>query len=249
MKSKTKLRNAVRVGCAGWALRKEHAGEFPGEGTHLARYAGRFPAVEINSSFYRPHRPATYVKWAASVPGDFRFSVKVPKEATHTRRLVDTEGVLDRFLSETTALNEKLGPLLIQLPPSLAFDADVAESFFAALRERYDGAVVIEPRHATWFESEAEQLVTEFRMARVAADPAVAHGASEPGGWGGLVYYRLHGSPQMYYSSYGDGYLEALSSKLSRAAESADVWCVFDNTAEGAATTNALDLLGRVGAG
>ncbi|HEY1189742.1 MAG TPA: DUF72 domain-containing protein [Gemmata sp.] len=249
MKSNATPPNAVRVGCAGWALRKEHAAAFPAAGTHLARYAGRFPAVEINSSFYRPHRPATYAKWAASVPEGFRFAVKVPKEATHALRLVGAEDVLDRFLPEATALGAKLGPLLVQLPPGLAFDADVAEPFLAALRERFDGAVVLEPRHASWFGSTAERLAAEYRVARVAADPAVVEGASEPGGWGGLVYYRLHGSPRVYYSGYDDRYLEGLVEKLSSAAASADVWCVFDNTAEGAATANALDLLARVALG
>ena len=246
--AKTQLQNTIRIGCAGWALRKEHAAEFPAEGTHLTRYTGRFPAVEINSSFYKPHKPATYAKWAESVPADFRFAVKVPKEATHTRRLIDTADVLDRFLPEATALGEKLGPLLVQLPPSLAFDAKVAEPFFTALRERFDGHVVLEPRHATWFEGQAEKLVTKFRVARVAADPAVTEGASAPGGWDGLVYYRLHGSPRVYYSAYADEYLETLADKLTGAAKSAEVWCIFDNTAEGAATVNALDILGRVSA-
>src|SRR5438067_4991367 len=129
------------VGCAGWSIPKPHAGHFPAAGSHLARYAGRFPAVEINSSFYRPHRPATYARWAASVPPDFRFSVKVPKLATHERRLVDTDDVLDAFLGEATQLGDKLGPLLVQLPPSLSFSADVAAAFFAALRDRFDGLV------------------------------------------------------------------------------------------------------------
>ena len=109
----------VRIGCAGWSIPKEHGDRFPEEGTHLARYAARFPAVEINSSFYKPHRPTTYARWAASVPADFRFSVKVPKVATHERRLVDADDVLDSFLAEATQLGDKLGPLLVQLPPSL----------------------------------------------------------------------------------------------------------------------------------
>jgi uncharacterized protein YecE (DUF72 family) len=246
VKSKTRSRNTIRVGCAGWSLRKEHAGEFPTEGTHLTRYAGRFPAVEINSSFYRPHKPTTYAKWAESVPEDFRFAVKVPKEVTHACRLVDAEDVLDRFLPEATALGEKLGPLLVQLPPSLSFKVDVAEAFFAALRERFDGHVVLEPRHPTWFEGTAERLAAEFRVARVAADPPVVDGASEPGGWDGLVYYRLHGSPKVYYSAYPAEYLERLSKRLAGAAQSAAVWCIFDNTAEGAATADALDMYGRI---
>lgn len=240
---------AISIGCAGWALPKGHAAKFPAEGTHLTRYAGRLPAVEINSSFYKPHKPATYARWAASVPAGFRFAVKVPKGATHTRRLAGTEDVLDRFLAEATALDGKLGPLLVQLPPSLAFTPAVAETFFAALRERFGGAVVLEPRHASWFAAEADRLVTRFRVARVAADPAVVEGAGEPGGWGGLVYYRLHGCPKVYYSAYDDGHLAALADKLTAAATSATVWCIFDNTAEGAATANALDVLDRVTAG
>ena len=206
----------VRVGCAGWSLPKEHGDRFPAEGTHLERYAARFPAVEINSSFYRPHRPTTYARWAASVPADFRFSVKVPKVATHERRLVDADDVLDSFLAEATQLGDKLGPLLVQLPPSLSFSADVAERFFAALRDRFDGDVALEPRHASWFEPAAERLVTRYRVARVAADPAVVPAAAEPGGWDGLVYYRLHGSPKVYYSAYPDEYLEALAKTLTR---------------------------------
>lgn len=249
MKFRTRSSDTIRVGCAGWALRKEHAASFPVAGTHLARYARRFPAVEINSSFYNPHKPATYAKWADSVPEGFQFAVKVPRAATHVRRLEGVEDILDRFLPEATSLGGKLGPLLVQLPPSLVFSADVAEEFFAALRARFEGGVVVEPRHASWFGARADKLATKFRVARVAADPAVVEEASEPGGWNGLVYYRLHGSPKMYYSAYDAEYLEAIAGKLSAATRSAEVWCIFDNTAEGAATTNALDVLDRVRAG
>ena len=245
-KKKSVSPGIVRVGCAGWSIPKEHADRLPAVGTHLARYAGRFPAVEINSSFYRPHRPTTYARWANSVPADFLFSVKVPKVATHERRLVDTGDVLDEFLAEATQLGDKLGPLLVQLPPSLSFSADAAESFFASLRDRFDGDAAVEPRHASWFTPDAERLVTRYRVARVAADPAVVPAAAEPGGWDGLVYYRLHGSPKVYYSAYRDEYLETLATTLTRAAKSAAVWCTFDNTAAFAATANALDVLDRV---
>ncbi len=124
----------IRVGCAGWSVPKEHAARFPEVGSHLERYAGRFPAVEINSSFYRPHRPATYARWAEAAPAGFRFAVKIPREITHLRRLRDPEGPLERFLAECGALGNALGPLLVQLPPSLAFEDTVAASYFAALR-------------------------------------------------------------------------------------------------------------------
>ena len=76
----------IRIGTAGWTVPKAVAHAFPGEGGHLARYAGRLDAVEINSSFYRPHRPATYARWAECVPKDFRFAVKVPRLVTHELR-------------------------------------------------------------------------------------------------------------------------------------------------------------------
>ncbi len=236
----------VRVGCAGWSLPVGHSDRFPAEGTHLERYAACFPAVEINSSFYRRHRPATYARWAASVPEEFKFSVKVPKVATHEHRLENVDDVLDRFLTEATQLGEKLGPLLVQLPPSLAFSADIADGYFASLRKRFDGDVALEPRHSSWFEPLADRLVTSHRIARVAADPAVVPAAAEPGGWDGLVYYRLHGSPKVYYSAYADDYLARLVKTLARSARTAEVWCIFDNTAQGAATVNALDVLAQV---
>jgi uncharacterized protein YecE (DUF72 family) len=236
----------IRIGCAGWSIPKELGGHFPEDGSHLERYAARLPAVEINSSFYKPHRPATYARWAASVPDDFRFAVKVPRVATHERRLADTGDVLDRFLEEASQLDDRLGPLLVQIPPSLAFSTALAEGFFAALRDRFDGDVAFEPRHASWFAPAPERLLTQYRVARVAADPAVVPAAAEPGGWEGLVYYRLHGSPEIYYSNYADESLATLAKTLARAAESATVWCIFDNTALGAATVNALDVLGRV---
>jgi hypothetical protein len=126
--TKDNRKSTIRIGCAGWALPKAYAARFPAEGSHLARYAGALPAVEINSSFYKPHKPATYTKWAESVPEEFRFAVKLPKEATHGCRLVDAEAILDRFLPEATALDVKLGPILVQLPPSLEFSATVPES-------------------------------------------------------------------------------------------------------------------------
>src|SRR3954470_23015481 len=162
----------VYIGTAGWNIRREHVHRFRTEGTHLHGYGSLFNAVEINSSFYRPHRLATYERWAASVPDEFRFSVKLPKVITHDARLVDIGHLLDRFLSEVGGLREKLGPILVQLPPSLAFDHNIAVSFLERLRDRFTGDVVLEPRHETWFTNEVEGMLIQYRIARVAADPA-----------------------------------------------------------------------------
>lgn len=235
----------VWIGCAGWSVPRAEQGRFPEGGSHLERYAAVLPAVEINSSFYRPHRPATYARWAAAVPADFRFAVKVPKAITHVSRLEGGMGALDAFLEEVDGLGERLGTLLVQLPPSLRFDADVASGFFGALRTRFDGGVVCEPRHPSWFDGEADALLAGERIVRVAADPAPVPAAAEPGGWPGLVYFRLHGSPTRYYSAYTAEYLAGLAARLQAiAAAGVPVWCLFDNTAAGAAVTNALALLG-----
>ena len=236
--------SAVYVGCAGWNVPPTQKRHFPAEGSHLTRYAARFGAVEINSSFYGPHSHATYARWRGSVPAPFRFSVKVPKSITHERRLVGVKRLLTTFLDQVAGLGPKLGCLLVQLPGSLEFKPRVARDFFAALRKKHADPVILEPRHASWFKPAAEQLLKEFRIARAAADPAVVPSAATPGGWPGIVYYRLHGSPRMYFSSYSDADLIALASQLrAQAQKRIPVWCIFDNTAYGVATGNALDLL------
>lgn len=235
--------DGIRVGCAAWTIPSQYAERFPAQGSHLARYAARLRTVEVNSTFYRSHRPQTYQRWAEMVPEDFRFALKVPKLVTHVQRLKQSAG-LNRFLFEVSALGAKLGPLLVQLPPSLAFEAKVAAAFFGELREHFSGSVVCEPRHASWFSPEAETLLAKHNIARVAADPALNAAAAEPGGWEGLVYYRLHGSPRKYYSAYTPPFLEALSIRLMKCLERASaVYCIFDNTASGAALGNALTLL------
>jgi uncharacterized protein YecE (DUF72 family) len=204
--------------------------------------------VEINSSFYRPHRAATYQRWAASVPPGFRFSVKFPREITHIRRIGDVAESLERFLGEVKALGPTLGPLLVQLPPSLRFDQAVAERFFANVRERFDGKLACEPRHKTWFSDAAETLLLNHHVARVAADPPVVPQAALPGGWQGLLYIRLHGSPRIYYSAYAPEIIAATAQTL-RDSPTEQRWCIFDNTALGEAAGQALDLLQQLGQG
>jgi len=226
------------VGCAGWKLAHAFAPEFEGEGTHLQRYAQRLGAAEINSAFYRPHRPATYAKWASSVSNDFRFSVKVPRTITHESRLVDCAELLDKFLLEITALGSALGCLLIQLPPSLSFDARIAGHFFDTLRTRFSGHVVIEPRHESWVN--ANELLVDRHIGQVAADPVRLTNGAQPGGWPGVRYWRLHGAPRIYYSAYDAHWLEHLAKRIVAMREDVPTWCIFDNTARDAALGNAL---------
>lgn len=241
----------ILIGTAGWSLPRIEQSHFPPSGSHLERYASRFSAVEINSSFHRSHKPVIWARWRDAVPASFRFSVKISKTITHTARLEVTRDVIATFIDEVSVLEAKLGCLLVQLPPSLVFNATIAKRFFKNLKVATDVPIACEPRHESWFASNADALLRDFQVARVAADPARVPAAADPGGSGQLTYFRLHGSPKVYYSSYSNEYIDRLADRLKHEAkQERTVWCIFDNTTLGAATSNALDLstaLGRVG--
>ena len=233
----------ILVGCAGWSIPADDRAAF-GEGeSALARYATRFSCTEINSSFHRPHRPATYARWAATVPAGFRFSVKLPRTISHDARLQGAGALLDRFLDEAGHLGEHLGAFLLQLPPSLAFDARHAATFFAKLRRRTALPVACEPRHASWFTPSAEGMMQRHAIARVAADPPQHPEGAVPVVQGGCAYWRWHGSPRVYYSAYEAAALTALAAQVRTAhTKGMTSWVIFDNTAHGKATGNALHL-------
>ena len=233
--------STIRIGTAGWAIPAPVSTRFPSEGSALERYASVFNAVEINSTFHRSHRTKTFERWRDTVPDAFSFSVKIPKSITHVAKLVDCSAALDTFLAEASHLGPRLGPLLLQLPPSLAFNPDVAGPFCKRLEVAGRFTIACEPRHVSWFTAEANNWLSERCIARVAADPAKHDAAARPGGWRGLSYYRLHGSPRMYYSSYGADVLAKLGYELE-ADDAAEKWCMFDNTASGAAARDALEL-------
>jgi uncharacterized protein YecE (DUF72 family) len=214
---------------------------FPREGSHLQRYARIFDAVEINSSFYRPHQPQTYAKWAEAVPDGFRFAVKMPRLISHDKRLRDCEADLRAFLDQAGRLRGKLGVLLLQLPPSLAWDGPTASAFFERMRDLHDGPVACEPRHPSWFTAEVDAALRRCGIARVAADPARVPRAAIPGGDRRTEYVRLHGAPRMYYDAYADPALESIARRLMRPSpRTRRRWCIFDNTALGHATADAL---------
>jgi uncharacterized protein YecE (DUF72 family) len=240
----------LRIGTAGWNVPARYAAAVPAGGNQLERYARALNAVEINSSFYRPHRRKTYERWAASTPEAFRFSVKLPRAITHLARLENCDAMLGRFLDEVAGLGDKLGVLLVQLPPKLGFEAEAAGRFFDGLQARSATPVALEPRNASWFARGMEAWLAAHKIARVAADPARVARAGEPGGWDGLAYFRWHGAPRIYYSGYDDTALEALWRRLGESVKGgAETWCIFDNTASGAAFGNALGLASRPGAG
>ena len=228
------------VGCAGWTIPREAAAAFPLEGSHLERYAAVFGTVEINSSFYRPHQAKTYERWAASVPDDFRFSVKLPRSISHDAKLAGIDAPLAQFAREAGTLGDKLGCILVQLPPKLGFDAGVAGDFFDRLQDTFGCTIACEARNPGWFGEEASALLRERGVTRVIADPAKGQeGPHVP--TTASIYVRLHGSPRIYYSSYGPEYSAQLARDMQvHAAAGRTVWIIFDNTASGAAVSDAL---------
>lgn len=223
---------------AAWSIPKAVADVFPQEGTGLTRYASVFKGVEVNSTFYRGHRASTFGRWADAVPEDFRFAVKIPKEITHDRAMKDICEPFKVFLQDIAPLGEKRGPLLCQLPPSLVFDRDDMERALGAMRSSDSGPIVIEVRHKSWASEKAVALLEKYAIDRVLADPALVwapDGFRQP-----PRYVRLHGQPKIYYSRYTEEEIAAFSNLLA-----ADSWCVFDNTASGAAIQNALTMLER----
>ena len=238
----------IRIGTAGWAIARDVSEQFPAEGSSLERYASRFTVAEINSSFHREHRTSTWQRWRDSVPASFRFSVKLPKTITHQAKLRDCDDLLDDFAEQVRNLGDKLAVILVQLPPKLELDMLSASQLFEGLAQRCSAMLACEPRNTTWFTAEADDFLRELRVARVAADPALLPSAARPGGWTSLQYWRLHGSPRMYRSTYRDRIDQLASAITSEAKGRSETWCIFDNTASSAATGDALALCSAISA-
>ena len=231
----------IRVGTAGWGNPAAQRIVRPPEYSHLEHYSTYFNCAELNSSFYQLHHRSTYRRWAAATGRNFRFSVKIPRIISHDSALRSCEDELDRFLDGVRGLNTKLALLLLQLPPRLEWHASVAQRFFRLLRNRIDTPVVCEPRHSSWSGASVERLLSELGISLVCSDPLRL-----PRSWttpGGVRYYRLHGSPRVYWSSYSDRYLHELAWRIAEERKCfSAVWCIFDNTAAGHAWENAQTL-------
>ena len=235
-------RARIRVGLAGWSNPPAKRAARTSGQTHLSFYAAHFSCVEINSSFYRPHRSATYARWRDETPAAFRFSVKMPRSITHESHLKRCTAEVARFYGEIAALRPKLGAVLIQLPPSLEFNSRTVRTFFHSVPRHRGTKVVCEPRHASWFTSAAERALRDAGVSRVAADPARSPGAGAAGGARRVAYFRWHGSPRMYYSKYSEAQLADFAATI-RKTKALETWCVFDNTARHAAWDDALQFM------
>lgn len=224
------------IGTASWSIPRELQHKFPSAKNKLQSYSQVFKGVEINSTFYNFHRLETFEKWYALTPHDFQFCLKLHREFSH-QRFVYNDQSLARFFDEARGLKDKFKVLLIQFPPKQEFNLDACQKLIDNIRLHYSGFIVVEPRHSSWTHKEAKTFFKANQLSKVVADPERCSLPSAYENAGGITYYRLHGSPVIYRSSYDPQVLEILSEILKD-----NDWCIFDNTASGHGTANALDL-------
>ena len=229
----------IWVGTSGYVYRHWRGGEFYPRGLRardeLAWYAGRFRTVELNNPFYHPPSPETWARWAAAVPDDFLFAVKVTRVVSHYRRLRDTAQPLAAFLEQARALGPKLGPLLVQLPPQFHLDQQVLEAFLAELPAPHRW--VLEVRHPSWQVPEVYQALAAAGVAlcvpvggRVQPDLVT----TAP-----FTYLRMHRG-RTTGGRFGDQELKGWARQVRAVARSGkDVYVYFNNDGEGHAPRDA----------
>lgn len=247
----------VIIGTSGWQYRDWHRLFYPPgvTGTKLLPYfATHFKTVEINSTFYGLPKTEWVQRWAASVPDDFVFSVKLNRFLTHNKRLVpddETAVRLYEFLELLQPLGAKFAVLLVQLPPSMQA-ADERLTFLAkelahARRKlKLHFGVAVEFRHASWFNQQTFALMRTLNFANVISDSPQRWPASKEI-TADFAYIRFHGSKRLYRSSYTDQELaDWLTFIRTQAATCNKVYCYFDNDHDAVAVQNAKTMLGML---
>ncbi len=236
----------IHIGTSGWSYSDWKGVIYPQEiksADWLTQYATWFDTTEINSSFYRMTRESTVLKWASKVPADFKFCPKISKYLTHNKRLNEPEEPLERFFGVFGQIKEHLGPVLVQLPPSLKFNGKVAEHFFKLLTTQYSQYdFVLEVRHATWLEQEAVDMLHHYKIGSVISQSGVGFPYSEAI-TSHIVYVRFHGPAKLYDSAYSDEQLVEYAIKFKKwLKEGKQVWVFFNNTMRGHGFHNAITL-------
>jgi len=206
-------------------------------------YISRFQSSEINTSFYHLPKEQTVINWAAKSPTGFTFCPKLSRYITHMKKLRDVEEPLERFFNVFAPLYPFMGPVLIQLPPMLRFNATVAEGFFELIRTRYsDQRFVLEVRHDTWLEEEALRLLQQYEIGFVISQsfhffPYAEYVTSKD------VYLRFHGPKELYASGYSEESLQEYAAKCKQwITKGHTVWAYFNNDIHGYAYKDAAAL-------
>jgi uncharacterized protein YecE (DUF72 family) len=243
------MKPELRIGTSGWNYGDWRGRFYPPDlpsKQYLGWYARHFRTVEVNYSFYHLPRPSTYENWAAQVPDGFVFAVKASRLITHIRRLEGAGEEWRKFLDNAAALGAKLGPILLQFPPSFKANADALGAFLSATPK--PPHLAFEFRHASWFDPEILDTLRRHHAALVIADseryPQAPAVPTAP-----FMYLRFHGPAELFASSYSDGQLSAWSRRIQAwLAQGLSVYAYFNNDFHGHALANARTLECLVGA-
>lgn len=236
-------KHGIYIGTSGWSY-KHWIGIFYPEDLKttdwLLYYSERFKISEINSSFYHLPKLQTTETWAKKVPKDFMFCPKMSRYLTHMKKLNDPEESFQKFFDVFAPLKRKLGPVLIQLPPSLGFNAEKAEHLFKLCKKSYSYyRFALEVRHNTWLGEESTSLMKKYNIAFVISQSGTRFPYAE------LVtseniYVRFHGPGQLYASSYTDEQLQKFAQLFKEwYKQGHSVWAFFNNDVFGYAFQDA----------
>jgi uncharacterized protein YecE (DUF72 family) len=240
----------ILLGTSGWDYPEWVGKVYPPRGAtdKLRYYAQLFPIVEVNSTFYRLPPPTVAASWVRRTPGRFRFAAKFPQTITHDLKLVGTDEELRRFLAVLKPLRDagKFAAALLQLPPSLPFEAGIVRTFYASLPP--DLPVAVEFRERSWLVDESYALLKEFGLAHVIVDgphlPPVLT-VTAPFAY---VRWHGHGNPIWYDYTYSADELSAWIPRVRTLAENAsEVYGFFNNHFRGDAATNGRSLTDQLG--
>ena len=227
------------VGTSGFDYRDWRGAFYPRfirGGDRLAYYAEHFATVELNVTFYRMPAADAFRGWRDAVPDDFRFAVKASRYLTHTLRLTEPQASVDYLMERASLLGDRLGVVLLQLPPSLELDAERLDRTLRAFGERVP--VAVEPRHRSWFVDETWDVLREHGAAFVLADrrgPITPLVATAP--W---TYLRLHVGRASPRPCYGDRALASWVARLRGLGPAGrDGWVFFNNDHRACAVANA----------
>lgn len=236
----------IYIGTSGWSYKHWQDIFYPEEirpEKYLEFYSSGFECVELNSSFYNLPRETTVSGWMRRTPGNFRFCPKISRLITHHLRLAGIEEPVKKFFTVFDAMREKLGPVLIQLPPGLTYDRAVISDFLGLMTEKYFYyRYAVEIRHRSWLNDEFLSLLSEYNTSLVIADSGTRYPFSETITTD-FVYIRLHGRNQLYVSDYSEEVLKTYADKIAAwLSDGRNIWVFFNNDYHGYAVKNAIRL-------
>jgi uncharacterized protein YecE (DUF72 family) len=237
----------IRIGCSGWQYKHWREIFYPkglAQTRWFAFYAEHFDTVEINSSFYHLPKATTFEKWRDQAPPGFCYAIKANRFITQAKKLLDCEEPMERMMSATRHLGDRLGPMLYQLPPSLKINLERLETFLHLLPN--DVTNVFEFRHKSWYVDETFALLDRHGVSLCLHD--MRGSVTERLAVGPAVYVRFHGGVGKYWGRYSDATLMGWAEWLVEQARSGrSAWAYFNNDIMGHAIDDAQTLKSMVG--